>query len=567
MYKHILFFYLLGLAFWLDTSTLSAHPTDGDDPFDTEEVVKAFKKRLQKQAKSRNPGAVSAIFDFWGAYHQTEMFAADEKTTIESLCQELKVAGKRTFVYSPKPFLANSQTTQAEYEAALSTHLQDLYARVGQDIYIVVIASIEKVDANGKIAMSNQYAVVCPPGTSDCPKAQPEPGLSAGKNTIATLKAIQGNPQESANADVRIRGNRKLAILLQDGAVEQSFNAEWDYIKANTQEELERKLNTAYPDGNFPKEIYLRVRQNGTDPDPQFIERIYQWIKRLFSRKKKTTEVFPERVIVIDDRGGSWFNLDDLQIWLAGVGRSIKVNVSLGINDGDPPPLWVLLFTDVATPVGFVNAAHILYFEKDIYGEKANTAIDKIIAAISFLPIGNIYKVNKVMLSGLIKGEKKIFKVVGETVDWAENVDKEVIEKFSKVGEQSDAIIKNFWDEFGENQEKLQRLIDNPSLIDAWIAKNGASAVGKGVTSGQLGKIIGWGEGQTIEAVQQTINVTNNLTKSQVQAWAKLGLTKSWVQDQLGKYSSSLAKGGDKLKNTQLIHRKELMEKILSLWD
>jgi hypothetical protein len=132
-----------------------------------------------------------------------------------------------------------------------------------------------------------------------------------------------------------------------------------------------------------------------------------------------------------------------------------------------------------------------LYFEEDIYGEKANTAIDKIIAAISFLPIGNIYKVNKVMLSGLIKGEKKIFKVVGETVDWAENVDKEVIEKFSKVGEQSDAIIKNFWDEFGENQEKLQRLIDNPSLIDAWIAKNGASAVGKGVTSGQLGKIIG----------------------------------------------------------------------------
>lgn len=53
---------------------------------------------------------------------------------------------------------------------------------------------------------------------------------------------------------------------------------------------------------------------------------------------------------------------------------------------------------------------------------------------------------------------------------------------------------------------------------------------------------------------------------SQVKEWAKRGLSKSWVRDQLAKYSSSLAKGGDKLKNSQLVHRKELMEKILELW-
>ena len=91
-------------------------------------------------------------------------------------------------------------------------------------------------------------------------------------------------------------------------------------------------------------------------------------------------------------------------------------------------------------------------------------------------------------------------------------------------------------------------------------------ATNEGLSSGQLGKIIGWGEGQTVEAIQQTINVSKNLTKFQVQEWAKQGLTKSWVQNQLTIYSKSLMKGGDKLKNTQLIHRKELMFKILELW-
>jgi len=389
--------------------------------------------------------------------------------------------------------LANSRTTQAEYEAALSTHLQDLYARVGQDIYIVVIASIEKVDANGKIILSNQYVVACPPGTTGCPQPRPEPNASAGGNTRKALLLLLGRTEQSNTADVRISGKRKLALLLQNEAVEQSLSADWDYIRASTQEDLERKLNTAYPNGNFPEVVYLKVRL-GEDPDPELIKRIFQWLKDFFSGKRNSPTAYPERVIAINSDGSSWFSFDDLEIWLGSVGEVIQKKASLGIQPGSPPPPWVLILTDAATPVGIVNAIHILVLGEDIFGEKANTAIDKIIAAISFLPIGNIYKVNKVMLSGLIKGEQKIFKVVGETVDWAENVDKEVIEKFSKVGEQSDAIIKNFWDEFGENQEKLQRLIDNPSLIEEWIAKNGASAVGKGVTSNKLHHIFGKSE-------------------------------------------------------------------------
>lgn len=47
----------------------------------------------------------------------------------------------------------------------------------------------------------------------------------------------------------------------------------------------------------------------------------------------------------------------------------------------------------------------------------------------------------------------------------------------------------------------------------------------------------------------------------------KQGLDKGWVQEQLEKYNGSIAKGGNKLKNTQLEERKKLMEKILKLWD
>lgn len=73
-------------------------------------------------------------------------------------------------------------------------------------------------------------------------------------------------------------------------------------------------------------------------------------------------------------------------------------------------------------------------------------------------------------------------------------------------------------------------------------------------------------DGRLLEAVQQTVDVTKNLTKAQIRKWEKQGLTKVWVEGQLTKYTASLAKGADKLKNSHLIPRKELMEKILELW-
>lgn len=67
--------------------------------------------------------------------------------------------------------------------------------------------------------------------------------------------------------------------------------------------------------------------------------------------------------------------------------------------------------------------------------------------------------------------------------------------------------------------------------------------------------------------MQKTIDLTKNLTKSQVQGFAKQGVTKEWVQKNLSSYIGAFEKAGAKLKNTQLAHRKELMEKIISLWE
>ena len=44
------------------------------------------------------------------------------------------------------------------------------------------------------------------------------------------------------------------------------------------------------------------------------------------------------------------------------------------------------------------------------------------------------------------------------------------------------------------------------------------------------------------------------------------GLSKAWVQQQLALYTAAIAQGGAKLDNSQLLIRRELMEKILSLW-
>ena len=84
--------------------------------------------------------------------------------------------------------------------------------------------------------------------------------------------------------------------------------------------------------------------------------------------------------------------------------------------------------------------------------------------------------------------------------------------------------------------------------------------------SAEFGKIIGWGEGQSDEDVAQTIQVAETVSSELIQKWRAEGVTIEWVQEQLQKYENALAKGGNKLKNKQLVHRKSLMEKIIALW-
>jgi hypothetical protein len=43
-------------------------------------------------------------------------------------------------------------------------------------------------------------------------------------------------------------------------------------------------------------------------------------------------------------------------------------------------------------------------------------------------------------------------------------------------------------------------------------------------------------------------------------------LTRQWVEEQLAKYTKTLAEKARALDNKQLLPRKALMEKILSLW-
>ena len=85
-------------------------------------------------------------------------------------------------------------------------------------------------------------------------------------------------------------------------------------------------------------------------------------------------------------------------------------------------------------------------------------------------------------------------------------------------------------------------------------------------TSFKMGKIVGWGETQTAIAAQTTRNVTQNLTRAQVQAFANQGLTKQWVQEQLRLYGKAVLNANKLNKNMNLLPRKELMEKILYLW-
>jgi hypothetical protein len=79
--------------------------------------------------------------------------------------------------------------------------------------------------------------------------------------------------------------------------------------------------------------------------------------------------------------------------------------------------------------------------------------------------------------------------------------------------------------------------------------------------------VIGWGEGQSLQAVAQTRAATQNLTEETIKQFAAKGVTREWVASQLAQYQKFIAQGGVKVaKNVQLLPRAELMAKILSLW-
>ena len=84
------------------------------------------------------------------------------------------------------------------------------------------------------------------------------------------------------------------------------------------------------------------------------------------------------------------------------------------------------------------------------------------------------------------------------------------------------------------------------------------------LTSGEMGKIIGWGTGPTEEAAQTVARVASLTSEDVAQMTAK-GLTKQWVEKQLNLYKIAETIPS-RLTNEQLLPRKALMEKKLSLW-
>lgn len=87
------------------------------------------------------------------------------------------------------------------------------------------------------------------------------------------------------------------------------------------------------------------------------------------------------------------------------------------------------------------------------------------------------------------------------------------------------------------------------------------------LSSGEIGgEVVGWGTGQTAEAVAQTNSVTQNLTREGVREMIKNGLTRERVEQQLTLYRSAATNSVKVAKNAQLVPRTALMEKILQLW-
>ncbi|HET7464047.1 MAG TPA: RHS repeat-associated core domain-containing protein [Longimicrobium sp.] len=100
----------------------------------------------------------------------------------------------------------------------------------------------------------------------------------------------------------------------------------------------------------------------------------------------------------------------------------------------------------------------------------------------------------------------------------------------------------------------------------AEIAEAEATQAVASTASSTFGELIGWGTGQTEAAIAKTEALTESLTSETVQGFVERGLSREWVEGQLRFYERSLAEGGRKLVNKQLIPRLHLMRRILELW-
>jgi hypothetical protein len=86
------------------------------------------------------------------------------------------------------------------------------------------------------------------------------------------------------------------------------------------------------------------------------------------------------------------------------------------------------------------------------------------------------------------------------------------------------------------------------------------------MTSGQLGRVIGWGENQSAAALAKTEAATQRLTTQLIRQMITRGLTRQWVESQLALYEKAVATAGKKLVNKQLLLRLALMKRLLELW-
>ena len=102
-----------------------------------------------------------------------------------------------------------------------------------------------------------------------------------------------------------------------------------------------------------------------------------------------------------------------------------------------------------------------------------------------------------------------------------------------------------------------------------WSGIAGAGAAGvtsRKIPSDEFGKMIGWGTGQSAQAITQTRAVTQSLNPQLIREWIQQGLTREWVTKQLQFYQQALEMEKKRGSNVNLEPRLELMNRILELW-